>query len=84
MGPHREFTRRFTEGIEKLVGITLVDHQKKTRRLTVRMLEAIGLVGWLSAAESPRTMGKLPRSQVNRSYLVSRRLIVGKPPRLGG
>ncbi|RWW30956.1 hypothetical protein BHE74_00052329 [Ensete ventricosum] len=84
VGPHREFARRFTEGIEKLVGITLVDHRKKTRRLTVRMLEATGLVGWLSAAESPRMTGKLPRSWVNRLYLVYGRLIVGKPLRLGG
>ncbi|RRT68888.1 hypothetical protein B296_00032601 [Ensete ventricosum] len=30
LGPHREFARRFTEGIRKLAGSTPGDHRKKT------------------------------------------------------
>ncbi|RWW42733.1 hypothetical protein BHE74_00051685 [Ensete ventricosum] len=41
---HRhEFARRFAEGIGKLTGNTLGDHQKKTIGLTARMSEAVGL-----------------------------------------
>ncbi|RWW35558.1 hypothetical protein BHE74_00059502 [Ensete ventricosum] len=46
MGPHWEFARKFTEGIEKLTGNTLRDHWKKTERLIVRMREVIRLAGW--------------------------------------
>ncbi|RRT77753.1 hypothetical protein B296_00005278 [Ensete ventricosum] len=45
VGPHREFARRFTEGIRKLTGNTPGDHQKKTERSTARMLEATELAG---------------------------------------
>ncbi|RWV80474.1 hypothetical protein GW17_00058256 [Ensete ventricosum] len=45
IGSRREFTRRFTEGIRKLAGNTLVDRRKKTRRLTARIPKATGLVG---------------------------------------
>ncbi|RWW82738.1 hypothetical protein BHE74_00008785 [Ensete ventricosum] len=45
VGPHREFAKRFVEGNEKLIGNTLGDRQKNTKRLIVRMSEAIGLVG---------------------------------------
>ncbi|RRT31755.1 hypothetical protein B296_00054375 [Ensete ventricosum] len=31
VGFRREFAKRFTEGIEKLIGNTLGDHQEKTR-----------------------------------------------------
>ncbi|RRT77887.1 hypothetical protein B296_00010243 [Ensete ventricosum] len=45
--PFKEFTRRFTEGIEKLAGNTLGICREitgeKTRRLTVSMPEAAGL-----------------------------------------
>ncbi|RWV81975.1 hypothetical protein GW17_00056563 [Ensete ventricosum] len=47
MGPHWEFARKFTEGIEKLTGNTLRDHWKKTERLIVRMREVIRLAGGL-------------------------------------
>ncbi|RRT64202.1 hypothetical protein B296_00029647 [Ensete ventricosum] len=47
MGPRREFARRFTEGIEKLIGNTLGDRRKKIGRLTARMLEAVELAGGL-------------------------------------
>ncbi|RRT31486.1 hypothetical protein B296_00050978, partial [Ensete ventricosum] len=40
VGPHREFARRFAEGVEKLAGNTLGDYRKKTKRLVVRMPEA--------------------------------------------
>ncbi|RZS14573.1 hypothetical protein BHM03_00046273 [Ensete ventricosum] len=43
--PRREFARRFVEGIRKLVGNTLVDHQKKTIGLVARMPKAAGLGG---------------------------------------
>ncbi|RZR93732.1 hypothetical protein BHM03_00022293 [Ensete ventricosum] len=46
-----KFARRFAEGIGKLAGNMSGDCQKKTIGLTVRMLEAVGLVGVLS---SPR------------------------------
>ncbi|RRT41391.1 hypothetical protein B296_00057871, partial [Ensete ventricosum] len=55
IGPRREFARRFTEEIGKLVGNTSGDRQKKSRRLASRMSEAVKLVGWLIVAESPRT-----------------------------
>ncbi|RZR71829.1 hypothetical protein BHM03_00007733 [Ensete ventricosum] len=45
VGPRREFTRRFAEGIEKLTGNTPGDRRKKTVRLAARMLKAIGLAG---------------------------------------
>ncbi|RZR88279.1 hypothetical protein BHM03_00015811 [Ensete ventricosum] len=45
MGHRREFARRFVEGIGKLTGNTLGDHRKKTRRLIVRIPEAIRLTG---------------------------------------
>ncbi|RWW60955.1 hypothetical protein BHE74_00032010 [Ensete ventricosum] len=52
VGPHREFARRFTEGIGKLAGNTPDDHRKKTKRLIVRMSEAVRLAGvelnWLT------------------------------------
>ncbi|RRT43881.1 hypothetical protein B296_00005902 [Ensete ventricosum] len=47
VGHHREFARRFAEGIGKLVGNTPGDRLKKTRRLAARMLEAAGLAGGL-------------------------------------
>ncbi|RRT79718.1 hypothetical protein B296_00006960 [Ensete ventricosum] len=40
-----KFTWRFAEGIGKLTGNMPGDRQKKTRRLTVRVLEAAGLAG---------------------------------------
>ncbi|RWW08006.1 hypothetical protein GW17_00028579, partial [Ensete ventricosum] len=64
----RKACREFTEGIGKLVGNTLGDRWKKTRRLTARMQEAAGLVGvnlpypGVRAAEPPRS--------VNYSYPV--------------
>ncbi|RWW62353.1 hypothetical protein BHE74_00030508 [Ensete ventricosum] len=45
VGPHREFTRRFAKGIRKLTGNTPGDHQKKTKRLVIRMLEVAELAG---------------------------------------
>ncbi|RRT35003.1 hypothetical protein B296_00030638 [Ensete ventricosum] len=39
-GISSKFTRKFVEGIEKLVGNTPGDRRKKTRRLIVRMPEA--------------------------------------------
>ncbi|RWW81582.1 hypothetical protein BHE74_00010008 [Ensete ventricosum] len=47
VGPHREFTKRFTEGIGKLTADTSGDRQKKTKRLVIRMSEAVGLAGGL-------------------------------------
>ncbi|RWV92387.1 hypothetical protein BHE74_00029899 [Ensete ventricosum] len=38
-----EFARRFAEGIRKLVGNTMGDHQEKTERLTASMSEVTGL-----------------------------------------
>ncbi|RWV79457.1 hypothetical protein GW17_00059412 [Ensete ventricosum] len=43
VGPHREFTRRFTEGIRKLTRNMSGDHWKKIGRLTARMSEVAGL-----------------------------------------
>ncbi|RWW03881.1 hypothetical protein GW17_00032924 [Ensete ventricosum] len=43
VGSRREFAKRFTEGIEKLVGNLNGDHREKTEGLTARMSEAIGL-----------------------------------------
>ncbi|RRT53874.1 hypothetical protein B296_00014683 [Ensete ventricosum] len=43
--PHREFTRRFAKGIGKLTGNMPGDHQKKTKRLAIRMLEVAELAG---------------------------------------
>ncbi|RRT60001.1 hypothetical protein B296_00004018 [Ensete ventricosum] len=40
-----KFARRFAEGIEKLAGNTPGDCRKKTRRLTARMPEVVGLAG---------------------------------------
>ncbi|RZS06439.1 hypothetical protein BHM03_00037087 [Ensete ventricosum] len=60
VGPRREFARRFTEGIRKLTGNTLGYCRKKTRRLTARMSEAVGLVGVLSTVDSPKPMPKPP------------------------
>ncbi|RRT59433.1 hypothetical protein B296_00029247 [Ensete ventricosum] len=40
-----EFARRFAKGIEKLAVNTPGDCRKKTKRLTARMLEVVGLVG---------------------------------------
>ncbi|RZR90280.1 hypothetical protein BHM03_00018133 [Ensete ventricosum] len=51
VGFRREFTRRFTEGIGKLVGNTPRDHREKTGRLIASMLEATGL------AERERRIG---------------------------
>ncbi|RZS22400.1 hypothetical protein BHM03_00055170, partial [Ensete ventricosum] len=45
LGPHREFARRFAEGIGKLAGNTPGDRRKKTIRLTVRLSEAVRLAG---------------------------------------
>ncbi|RZS01271.1 hypothetical protein BHM03_00031095 [Ensete ventricosum] len=39
------FARGFVEGIGKLIENTPGDYRKKTRRLTVRMPEAVGLAG---------------------------------------
>ncbi|RWW63923.1 hypothetical protein BHE74_00028876, partial [Ensete ventricosum] len=65
VGPRWEFAKRFVEGIGKLAGNTLGNHQKKTERLATKMSEAAGLAGQrfnhaaqdfeqLLAAESPR------------------------------
>ncbi|RWV92249.1 hypothetical protein GW17_00045392 [Ensete ventricosum] len=48
------FTRRFAEGIRKLTGNTLGDRQKKTRRLTTRMLESSRLAGKRKISGSTR------------------------------
>ncbi|RZR72833.1 hypothetical protein BHM03_00017559 [Ensete ventricosum] len=45
VGPRREFAKRFTERIEKLVGNMPGDLQKKTIGFIAIMPEAIGLVG---------------------------------------
>ncbi|RZS10817.1 hypothetical protein BHM03_00042127 [Ensete ventricosum] len=45
VGPRREFTRRFAEGIRKLARNTLGDHRKKTRRLAARLPEVARLAG---------------------------------------
>ncbi|RWW40702.1 hypothetical protein BHE74_00053862 [Ensete ventricosum] len=47
MGPHREFARRFAEGIGKLTGNTPGDCRNKIVRLIAKMLEAVGLTGGL-------------------------------------
>ncbi|RWV96651.1 hypothetical protein GW17_00040619 [Ensete ventricosum] len=65
-GPCWEFVRIFSEGIGKLTGNMPGDRRKKTRRLTVRMPEAVGLAGKkggcqrLSAAELPRWTAEPP------------------------
>ncbi|RZS17624.1 hypothetical protein BHM03_00049786, partial [Ensete ventricosum] len=46
-GPHREFARRFVEGIGKIAGNTSGDRWKKIGRLTIRIPEVAGLVGGL-------------------------------------
>ncbi|RZR94874.1 hypothetical protein BHM03_00023623 [Ensete ventricosum] len=43
--PHREFAKRFAEGIGKLIGNTPRDRQKKTIGLAARMSEAVRLGG---------------------------------------
>ncbi|RWV80060.1 hypothetical protein GW17_00058719 [Ensete ventricosum] len=48
VGPHQEFTRRFAEGIGKLVGNMSGDRRKKTIGLAVIMSGATGLVGQLT------------------------------------
>ncbi|RWW05841.1 hypothetical protein GW17_00030863 [Ensete ventricosum] len=45
VGSSREFTRRFAEGIKKLAENMQGDRWKKTVRLIVRMLKAVGLGG---------------------------------------
>ncbi|RWV78010.1 hypothetical protein GW17_00061093 [Ensete ventricosum] len=45
MGPRQEFTRRFAEGIGKLVGNMPGDHRKKTGILATRMLDAARSMG---------------------------------------
>ncbi|RZR74150.1 hypothetical protein BHM03_00032668 [Ensete ventricosum] len=44
-GISSKFAKRFAEGIKKLAGNMPGDHQKKTARLVVRMLEAAGFTG---------------------------------------
>ncbi|RWW75367.1 hypothetical protein BHE74_00016617, partial [Ensete ventricosum] len=43
VGFHREFARRFVEGIEKLAGNTLGDNRENTGRLAASIPEATGL-----------------------------------------
>ncbi|RZS01155.1 hypothetical protein BHM03_00030968, partial [Ensete ventricosum] len=45
VGPRREFTMRFAEGIGKLTRNTPGDRRKKIERLTVRIPKATGLAG---------------------------------------
>ncbi|RWV77823.1 hypothetical protein BHE74_00019565 [Ensete ventricosum] len=47
VGPRREFTMRFAEGIGKLTRNTPGDRRKKIERLTVRIPKATGLAGGL-------------------------------------
>ncbi|RWW40605.1 hypothetical protein BHE74_00053967 [Ensete ventricosum] len=60
---------KLTGRIGKLAGNTLGDYRKKTRRLTARILEDVGLVGGqrvnrsypgVRAAEPPKSAGKPP------------------------
>ncbi|RWW37936.1 hypothetical protein BHE74_00056887, partial [Ensete ventricosum] len=46
VGPRQEFARRFIKWIRKLAGNMMGNHQKKTKRLTVRISKAIGLAGF--------------------------------------
>ncbi|RZS07411.1 hypothetical protein BHM03_00038244 [Ensete ventricosum] len=45
-----EFARRFVKGIGKLAVNTSGNHRKKTRRLTIRMLEATRLTGCVGSS----------------------------------
>ncbi|RWW11030.1 hypothetical protein GW17_00025389 [Ensete ventricosum] len=59
----RKACKEFTEGIRKLAGNTSGDHRKKTRRLTARMPEVVGLAGVNRPYPGVRAI-------VNRPYLV--------------
>ncbi|RZS11437.1 hypothetical protein BHM03_00042768 [Ensete ventricosum] len=52
VGPHREFAKRFVEGIKKFARNTSGECRKKTVRLATRLSEVAGLVGFLKPFEA--------------------------------
>ncbi|RZS28576.1 hypothetical protein BHM03_00062187 [Ensete ventricosum] len=76
-GISSKFTRRFAEGIGKLIGNTPGDCRKKTRKLTARMPEAAKLDRKIPMGKPPMSDGCTPAAQVFK------RLTVADPPKLG-
>ncbi|RZS17921.1 hypothetical protein BHM03_00050130 [Ensete ventricosum] len=76
VGPHQEFTRRFAEGIGKLVGNMSGDRRKKTIGLAVIMSGATGLVGRIGQSQV-QASGQGSNDAVGNSLEVHRELTDG-------